>query len=231
MRTHRGYTRIGATWLIAAAVCMMAGCVSNPLQSRRLARYRPDVETRSPWAWQDREAEPPGAEVTETTGPDIRNTRKLRTGDELVVYLRGIPEPEDVPARIGDFGQVNLPLIGSVMIGGKSVGDAQQLIEKAYTDGGFYSEINVIVVPTAAEFFVRGEVKGPGLYRLSRAKTLMQAIAEAGGYTDFAKTSPIRIIRGEETQTFDARDIEEGRVKDPLIKPGDIIVVPARRFL
>jgi len=218
-------------WLLAVgAACLVAGCVSNPLQSKRLTRYRPDVDKRSPWLWQDQAGgrTEPAAGVPTTQG---RGPRRLHPGEEVVIHLRGIPYPAEVPVRISDQGQVNLDFIGNVSIGGLTTAEAQKLIEKAYVDGGFYSEINVIVRTEDEEYFVRGEVKAPGRYLLAGDKTLLAAIAQAGGYTKFAKTSQIRITRGDALLEFDARDIEKQRVPDPLIKPRDIIVVPPRRFL
>jgi len=97
-------------------------------------------------------------------------------------------------------------------------------------DGGFYRKINVAIVTEEGEYFVRGEVKQEGRYPISSDLTLLQAIAIARGYTDFARRGKIKIIRGVEDLTFDADAIEGGREPDPLIRNNDIIVVPRRLF-
>ena len=89
----------------------------------------------------------------------------------------------------------------------------------------------MIVVPEPEECFIRGEVKLEGRYQIKGDLTLLQAIATADGYTDYAERSKISIMReGKKAMVYDATKIEKRKIPDPLIKPGDIIVVPRRRF-
>jgi polysaccharide export outer membrane protein len=150
----------------------------------------------------------------------------LKRSDKIMIYLRDIPRPEEIKAEIDVNGSVNLPLIGTVQIEGKTTAEAIDLIEKAYIDGGFYRKISVIVTAEEDEYFVMGEVKKEGRYSLSRDLTLLQAIATAGGYTDYAKKSKVEIIRGKEVNVFNGVRIEERKDEDPLIQPGDVVRVP-----
>jgi polysaccharide export outer membrane protein len=147
----------------------------------------------------------------------------------VIIQLRAIPSPEDVREVVDENGCVTLPYVGRIRIEGKTSSEAEQMVERAYVEGQFYPKIDVIVVPEAEEYFLRGEVARPGRYPLMRDMTLLQSVAAAGGYTDFA-SSKIRVFRGERVLDFSARQIERGRARDPLVKPGDIIVV-RRRFL
>ena len=229
---------------LLAALCLVSGCATRPGPGQQLARYRPGTTHRSPWLWTDSgaAAAAPGAvdktNVAATVhvgvppeGSSGTMTRVLKRGDKVQIYLRDIPVPDQIKDEVDARGAVNLPLIGVVQLEGKATSEAEDLIEKMYIDGGFYVKISVIVTAEEDEYFVQGEVKREGRYPLSRDLTVLQAIVTAGGYTDYAKKSQVKIIRGNEVLVFDTDRIEERKEKDPLIKPGDIVVVPRKIFL
>lgn len=233
---------------VIAGVTLMAlfsGCFSGSMRGKRLARYSPRVSDRSPWLWdrgsaQDSPSEPYSRQTDSRRqkGPDVYVSgekesplsRALRRGDRIVVYLRGIPKSEDIMEVVDELGSVTLPLIGTVKVKGKATSEAENLIEKIYIDGGYYNKINVIIVAQADEYFVRGEVKREGRYPLSGDLTLLQAIAVAGGYTDYANRRKVQLIRSDKKLFFNASKIEHRKEKDPLIRPEDIIVVHRRWY-
>lgn len=224
---------------MVAVLLWGTGCATSG-GPERMVRYRPSVDDRRPWTWSMAAVPVPAAVgvpgspvpgLTASGGVSRPNTlRTLRRGDKLMIYLRGIPQSEDLGYVVDDAGNINLPLIGSVTVDGKTTAEAERLVERTYVDGGYYQHINVIVVTQEEEYFVRGEVKREGRYPLSGDLTLLQAVATAGGYTDYAKLSRIEVKRGDEVLFFDASRIEKTLDRDPLIKPGDIIVVPRRIF-
>ena len=84
---------------------------------------------------------------------------------------------------------------------------------------------DTIFVPRAETVFVFGEVTAPGEFPIRRATTVLQALALAGGVTEFGATNRIKIVRvvhGEQ------REIKV-KLNDP-VQPGDTIVVPERFF-
>jgi polysaccharide export outer membrane protein len=127
---------------------------------------------------------------------------------------------------IDDLGQVTLPLLGPIELASQTTSEAERKIERAYIDGGYYIRISVIVVAQEEEYFVRGEVRMPGRFPMRGDLRLTHAIAAAGGYTDFAKVTEIKIIRGEEVTVHNGKRIEQRREEDPMIRAGDVIVVP-----
>lgn len=151
--------------------------------------------------------------------------RVLNSGDQLVVYLRGIPRPEDIKNVIDGAGGITLPYIGQVQIEGLTPSQAERLIEDTYIKEGIFRNINVIVVSEDKVFFVQGEVARQGKFTLSGEVTLLQAITEAGGYSPFANRRNVKIIRGDQVLFFNARDIANGREPDPIIESDDIIEV------
>jgi hypothetical protein len=250
----RGAARCLCVLLLAA----LAGCVSAPPPSQRLARYVPETERRDVWDWQrtldayapgavdipesglpaeePAEAYVPPAPERESKPWETRGANQgswpLRRGDRIAISLRGIPEPEEIMEVVDDYGEITLPLIGNRRVEGMRTLEAERMLTETYVREGFYQEgkLTVILVAQDNEYFVRGEVKGPGRYTLSGDLTLLQAIASAGGYTDYARMSKIRVIRDTSVLVFDAARIERRRDEDPDIKPGDIIVVPRKIF-
>jgi protein involved in polysaccharide export with SLBB domain len=232
-----------AVLLTAMAAIMLTGCATSQSTDKyRLTRYRPDEKGRQPWRWTAERTEKvapvaatqsnaPTGTVAATEAPTHGTVSEpLNRGDVLAVSLRGIPNPEEFQDVVDDLGNITLPLLGKIKVEGKTTSEAETVIESAYVEGGIYRKIDVIIVAQAGEYFVRGEVKREGKYPVRGNLTLLQAIAEAGGFTDFAKRTDIKVIRGDQDMRYNTERIEDREEKDPIIKPGDNIIVPRRRF-
>jgi polysaccharide export outer membrane protein len=80
--------------------------------------------------------------------------------------------------------------------------------------------------------YITGEVNAPGAYPLTGPRTVMQAIALAGGVLEYARVDEITILREVQGKTqafrFNYSDVSKGRKLDLNIElqPGDTIVVP-----
>ncbi len=85
--------------------------------------------------------------------------------------------------------------------------------------------IYVDPAPPAPHFFVTGEVGKPGEFKWENGLTIRQAISLAGGSTQMAAEKRTRVIRVK-----DEKEHEYNVNMDDLVKPGDIIKVPARIF-
>ena len=82
---------------------------------------------------------------------------------------------------------------------------------------------DTIFVPRAETIFVVGQVNSPGEFPIRRATTVLQALALAGGVTEFGATNRIRVIRVMQGEP------KEVKVKlNDLIQAGDTLVVPER---
>lgn len=152
--------------------------------------------------------------------------RTLRSGDRLVVTIHAAPEPFSAQHVVDEQGRINLPYIGAVPVAAKSCAQAQKDIEKEYIDQKYYKTVTVIIVPPESEYSVSGEVLRPGPYPLTRNLTVLQALARAGRFTEYADKTRIRLIRGSEVVTVNAVAITDGKQKDITIIPGDVIEVP-----
>ena len=91
---------------------------------------------------------------------------------------------------------------------------------------------DVINIPPAGKVFVSGLVQNPGGYTMTKAMTLSQAIAVAGGLSVKADGSETRIFRysgrgdQKEVLTFNAYAIQKGKTSDPYLQENDVIFVP-----
>lgn len=147
-------------------------------------------------------------------------------------------------ARIDSQGRINLPLVGEVAISGLKVGDAQSAIEAAYRDGRFLRNPRVTISVeeyAAREVSIQGQVRSPGRYPLpiESSMTILELVTRAGGFTDTARGTSVRITRINADGTkrnfeVDVDSLIKGRrganVQDNslVLEPGDIIFVPER---
>lgn len=137
-----------------------------------------------------------------------------------------------VPVR--PDGKISLPLIGEIQAGGLTPLQLQENVTqqlKAYIDN---PEVTVIVDdPRSHQFNIVGQVTRPGTYPLSESMTVLDAIAEAGGFKDFAKQTKIYVLRpapgGIRVRIlFNYKKVIRGDnlQENVVLKPGDTIVVP-----
>jgi|GEM_PF-818681 len=168
----------------------------------------------------------------EVAGPGtVSSIYRLRPNDAIIVHLRGIPEPANYEMLVDDEGFISLPFIPSIKAAGKTASELQRAIESAYIDGEFYQRITVNIMLPSQSYFVRGEVRAPGRFPLTPGMTLLKAIAEAGGYTEYANPRKVNLLRGERSFMLDAREAERGVADmNVSVEDGDVIVVPRSFF-
>jgi polysaccharide biosynthesis/export protein len=152
--------------------------------------------------------------------------------DELDVIVWRQPQLSG-QVRVASDGTIAMPLIGRVQAAGLR---PEALKDKLQSDYARYvTEANVTVRvtdPVSHVFYVLGEVKKPGVYKLSSGEVLSQALAQAGGFTSYADPGRIRIYRHRESETIiltvDYNVVSSGRdvAADVPIEPRDTINVP-----
>lgn len=108
----------------------------------------------------------------------------LGVGD--VVKLSVYQNPDlAVEARVSENGEINVPLIGSVVIGGLSVPQAQRKIEKLLREGGFVLKPQVTIQTTqirSIQISILGQVAKPGRFPIEIVGSrVSEMIAAAGG--------------------------------------------------
>lgn len=76
-----------------------------------------------------------------------------------------------------------------------------------------------------AHLSITGEVKHPGRYPFASGKPLLAFISQAGGFTPYAKTATLTIIRDGTRTSWDQDGIMQGKIQNPHLKPGDLVLV------
>jgi polysaccharide biosynthesis/export protein len=141
--------------------------------------------------------------------------------------------------RIAKDGTANLPLIGVVTLGGKTVEQSTRLVRDLFDKDYLVNpQITLTVVEYAKRrFTVLGQVQKPGSFEMPNEEdvTLLQAIAMAGGYTRLANSSKITVARTADghktTVVVDGRSMAKDEDTKPfLIQPDDTITVAERVF-
>lgn len=143
-----------------------------------------------------------------------------------------------VKARIGEDGTIQMPLIGAVRVGGRTVRQAQAIIEEALKKDYLVApQVSVSVSDFAKRrFAVLGQVQKPGTYELpgNEALDLMQAVGLAGGYTRSANPSKIivkRVVGGsEKIFRLNGKDMARGGTERFRVQAGDTITVEESFF-
>jgi protein involved in polysaccharide export with SLBB domain len=153
----------------------------------------------------------------------------IAQGDIVNLAIYGL-EDIDVQLQVNSEGDINVPKVGSVKIGGMSYQEARVLIEKKLktqypnsTIVFFLGKLQAVTVTVA------GEVKKPGNYTLNALATVKNALAAAGGVNDVGSMRNIEVLRnGRVISKFDLyKLIRGGKDKgDIVLRAGDVVHVP-----
>jgi polysaccharide export outer membrane protein len=131
-------------------------------------------------------------------------------------------------------GKISLPLVGELEVSGLTALKVQHLIVQRLTEYISNPQVTVIVQEVKSQtYVVVGKVAKPGAYEIGKPTTVLEAIATAGGFLDFAKVSKVYVIRRQvggtsETLHFDYKKVIKGKNPEQNVelKNGDTIVVP-----
>lgn len=157
----------------------------------------------------------------------------IGTGDVLAINVWKEAEiSRVVPVR--SDGRISLPLAGELQAGGRTPSQLESEIRNKLKDYVSEPEVTVIVQEIKSlKFNVLGMVMRPGSYPLTKPMTVIDAIASAGGFRDFAKQKDIYILRrqadGNQTRmAFNYKDVVKGRgtEQNVALETNDTIVVP-----
>ena len=114
---------------------------------------------------------------------------------EVFVYKESELSPTVV---VRPDGKISLPLIGELSASGKSAVELQKEVAQRLAQYISQPTVNVIVKEVnSAKVSVLGEVKTPGMYKIKDRATVLDAVALAGGFTEYAKRDKVMLIRVE----------------------------------
>jgi polysaccharide export outer membrane protein len=170
---------------------------------------------------------PAAAKGTQENDPDYV------IGIEDVIAVNVWHEPEMSRAMgVRPDGKISLPLIGEVVAEGKTPKQLQTELSKKLSDLIKNPDVTVIVQDIKSQKFnVLGEVQKPGVFQLTKPMTVLDAIAMAGGFRDFAKPKKMYILRrakdGSNTKIpVNYNNVIKGNDKNVELESRDTIIVP-----
>ena len=129
---------------------------------------------------------------------------------------------------VDDSGDVVMPKIGRVRLGGLTCPEAADTLTKLYSE----LLVNPIIVVKVLnrEVTVLGEVRSPGVYILDKERhTLGEVLGKAEGLEFYAKKSKVQLIRDSVNYMIDLTKIDPYYVHKITVVSGDIIYVPSKR--
>ena len=162
--------------------------------------------------------------------PEDFASLKLAPGFLLNIAVYDEPDFSG-PARIDNEGNLNVAFLKPVHVGGDTVAQAKEAIEKAFRDQGILKNPQVSIdvqqfATTTAT--VIGEVQNPGKVELLAPHTLLEVIGMTGGETQLAG-SEIDLKRADgdpPTKTYHyARGGDASEIRDVMVHPGDTVIV------
>lgn len=158
------------------------------------------------------------------------STLRVGVGDLIELNVYNVPELA-TRTRVGSNGDIYLPLIDYVHIDGLTLEEAQKLIEKRLSDGGFVKNphVTLFVSEYASQAAsVLGEVTKPGVYRVLGQGRLLDLISAAGGLTDRAGRSMTVTHRDHPDQPVTvplSRNLTDNPESNIDVFPGDTVIV------
>lgn len=182
------------------------------------------------------------------TGAVAQSGYQIRPGDTLSIEVLEDSSLNRSVLVLPD-GTISFPFAGSVQAAGRTASQVDAAITSGIS-GNFASEPNVFVTvstlseapvstgTTSIHIYMMGEITAPGEKMLKRGTTLVQALAETGGFTSFAATKRI-VLRRIDKRTgqhsvhrINYKAIADGAAVggDVVLRDGDVIIVPERRL-
>jgi polysaccharide export outer membrane protein len=160
-----------------------------------------------------------------------KETLLIGPGDLLHLMVYDTPEMEQ-RARVTDAGKIPFSFLGSVAVAGLTPEQAAEQIQHGLIAAGvmLHPQVTVRVEAYATQnASVMGQVQKPGMYEIDTPRKVVDVLALAGGLTNLADRH-ITIQRfGPDKETveyFYSNQATNALSRDPLVYPGDTVVVP-----
>jgi polysaccharide biosynthesis/export protein len=202
--------------IVAVAVVALSGCVS----SRRI------VSGEVTSTGTENAIKVPGTDGTSGFG-----AYSIGPDDVLAVRVFREPDLSYESVRVDSEGRFEMPLIGRVEAAGKSPDELSREIARRYGSNYLVNPqiaVNVLQA-NSKRLTIEGAVDKPGLFTMATPTDLLSAVAMAGGPTDTAKLKEIAVFRTIDGKkmvaAFDLTRVRSGEMENPVILPGDTVVV------
>jgi len=189
------------------------------------AMTRPDSGTKTAAPETERLKTAPTSGVSE----DYR----IGEGDVLQISVMGEPTASVPSVMVRTDGKITMPLIKEITVSGLTPTELEKVVTEQLSKMIRVPDVTVIVAQSNSQrVFMIGAVKKEGPLHYTYRMSVMQAISEAGGLTDYAKRKRIYVIRNENGRQFqfhfDYDAVMKGQHMEMnmTLLPGDTVVVP-----
>ena len=159
----------------------------------------------------------------------------LQKGQSFGLRLTGVPADDQTSISqtytISDEGTIKLLYLEEMQAAGMKPSQLMRKVEKAYEDAEIFTKPNVVIILGEAGALQRyvsvlGEVNTRRGVSVTPGLTLLDAIAQCGGFSDFANPRRVKLTRGGKATIHDlSKTTSKANVK---LEPNDIINVPSR---
>jgi protein involved in polysaccharide export with SLBB domain len=160
-----------------------------------------------------------------TLGPgDVFEVRVFRQKEMSGIY------------SVSSEGTIPFPLVGEIEIVGKTPQQVETELRRRLADGFLVNpQVSILVTEyNSKKVSVIGQVKRPGKLRYAEGMTVVDAIAQAGGFANLARKNAVTVTRqsdGKKTSyTVPVESISEGKANNFYVRPNDVVFVPQRPF-
>jgi len=171
----------------------------------------------------------PATSATRPAAP-IAADYRIVPGDKLNIQVYKDAQLSQ-QLQVRPDGKITLPLVGDIRAEGRTSAELRDSLVESLKEYNNNPVVTVIVTETVPPvFYVMGEVNAPGTLPLRGQISMVQALAMAGGFKDFAKKKDIVIQRksatGVTSVPFNYNEAIKGRTTMVYVQPGDTIIVP-----
>ena len=208
---------------------------ASPAPGKNVLPPMPAAGTEAP------AAEQPAAPVTEpiASSPDMAKTRGttddyvIGAGDTLQISVWKEPDASVPSVVVRPDGKIAMPLLKEVVVAGLTPTQVEKNVTERLTK--FINSPDVSVVVTninSKKIYIVGAVKKEGPIAYTYRMSVMQALSEAGGLTDYAKRKKIYVLRNDNGKdyhfAFNYDEVIKGEKMEQNIQllPGDTLIIP-----
>jgi polysaccharide export outer membrane protein len=176
---------------------------------------------------------PNGSSTRASGSAAVTADYRLAPGDKLRVEVYKDAQLSQ-SLQVRPDGKVTLPLVGDIVATDLTPIQLRDRIAASLKEYVTNPVVTVIVVEASPTMvYVMGEVSQPGSIAMRGQMTVLQALAMAGGFREFANPKDIRILRrtsansqSMQTIRFNYNEAIKGNVAPFFLAPGDMVVVP-----
>lgn len=164
---------------------------------------------------------------------------KIKALDPINIRISGVPADDAIDIsqkyNVAADGKFPLPHVGRITAAGLTPSQLGIRVEQAYKTAQIFTKPTVVVSTlqmarteeekTVKQISINGEVKAPQRAVFTEGMSLLDALAQAGGFTDWAARDKVRIIRNSKTSVHDVRKISSDPSRDVPLRANDKIIV------